>query len=91
MMKITTEGMFNQLNFHPSFTWSYDSFNIISNLRVELKTTPYNHNPRLEIEKFMNQDQWEENTLQEVEEQTLSTATLHTLVPQDKQGKRKRE
>lgn len=39
----------------------------------------------------MNQDQWEENTLQEVEEKILSTATLRTPLPQGKQGRRKRE
>lgn len=78
------DSILKQFNFQPSFTWSYDPFSIISNLRVELKTTPYNHTPRPEIEKFMNQDKWEENTLQEVEEQIPSRTTLHTPVPQDK-------
>lgn len=58
---------------------------------MELKTTPYNHTRSPKIDKFMNQDKWEENTLQEEEEQTLSTTILHTPVPQDKQGKRQRE
>lgn len=45
-----------KMNFQLRFTWSYDPFGIISNLRVEQKTTPYIHTPMLEIEKFMNQD-----------------------------------
>ena len=60
---IEADTLLKNMNFHPRFTWSYDPFGIISNLRVELKTTPYNHTPRLEIEKFMNQEQWTENTL----------------------------
>ena len=39
----------------------------------------------------MNQDQWEENTLQEVEEYILSNSTLHTPISQNKQQKRPRE
>jgi len=85
------DSILKQFHFQPSFTWSYDTFSIISNLRVELKTRPYNHTHRPKIEKFMNQDQWEENTLQEEEEHMLSTTTLHALVLQDKHGKRQRE
>lgn len=65
---IEADSILKQINFHLSFTWSYDPFSIISNLRVEHKTTPYNHTPKPEIEKFMNQDQWEENILQEAQE-----------------------
>lgn len=70
------------MGFQLSFTWSYDPFNIISDLRVELKTTPYNHTPRPEIEKFRNQEQWEENTLQEAKEQVLPPSTLRTPTSQ---------
>ena len=65
---IEADLILKQMGFQPSFTWSYDPFSIISNLRVELKTTPYNHTPRLEIEKFKNKVQWEKNTLQEAKE-----------------------
>lgn len=55
------------MTFQPSFTWSYDPFGIIYDFRVDLKMTPYNHNPRPEIEKFTNQEQWVDGTLQEEE------------------------
>lgn len=79
------------MGFQPSFTWSYDPFSIIFNLRVELKTTPYNHTPRAGIERYRNQEPWEENTLQEAEEQTLPPSTLQTTTSQNGQDKRPRE
>ena len=79
------------MNIQPSFTWSYDPFGIISTLRVELKATPYNHNPRLELEKFMNQEQWSEGTLTEADEQGISIPHVKTLVTQSTQHKRSRE
>ena len=39
----------------------------------------------------MNQDQWAENTLQEAEENILSTSTLQTSISQENQQKRPRE
>lgn len=56
------------MNFPLSFTWSYDPFGIISKLRVKQKETPYVSTPRPEIEKYMNQHIWVENTLQEAKE-----------------------
>ena len=53
------------MKFKLSFTWSYDPWGIISKLRVENKTNPYVHTSRLEIEKYVNQSKWVENTLQE--------------------------
>ena len=57
-----------QMNFPLIFTWSYDPFGLVSKLRVEHKTTPYMHTQRPEIENYMNQRTWEENTLQEAED-----------------------
>lgn len=71
--------------FKLSFTWSYDPFNLILKLRVEQKKTPYTHTPRPEIEQYMNQIQWEENTLQEAEEHVISTTTSQTPTPQEYQ------
>ncbi len=65
--------LLKNMNLHPSFTWSYDPFGIISTLRVQLKTTPYNHTPWPELEKFLNQEQWSEGTLTEADEQIIST------------------
>ena len=51
---IEADAILKRMNFQPSFTWYYDPFSIISNLRVEFKKTPYNHTLRPVIEKFMN-------------------------------------
>jgi len=75
------DALLKQMNFQLSFTWSYDPFSIISSLRVEQKTTPYTHTPGPEIEKFMNQDLWEENTLREAEEHVMPTTTSQTPLP----------
>ena len=69
----------------------YDPFGIISALRVSFKMTPYNHTPRLTIEKFMNQETWVHVTLQGAYEQVMSTPTGQTPVSQSKQQKRLRE
>ena len=60
--------LLKKMNFNFIFTWYYDSFGMISKLRVEQKTTPYTHTPQPKIEKYMNRDQWEENILHEAEE-----------------------
>lgn len=70
------DAILKQMGFQQRFTWSYERFSIISDLGVELKTTPYNHTPRPEIEKLRNQEHWEENTLQEAEEHVLPPSTL---------------
>jgi len=53
-----------EMQFNLSFTWSYDPLGIISKLRIETKSTPYFHTPRPKIEKYKNQLEWVENTLQ---------------------------
>ena len=65
------------MKFPLSFTWSYDPFGMISKLRVEQKTSPYDHTQKPKIEKYMNQVEWEENTLQEAKEQLLQL--IHRL------------
>ena len=72
--------LLKEMNFQPNFNWSYDPFGIISPLGVDLKMTPYNHTPRPEIEKFMNQEQWVGGTLQEAYEQVVSTPIGQTPV-----------
>lgn len=59
-----------------SFTWSYDPYGIISKLGVDNKSTSYIHNSRPDIERYANQLEWAKNTLQEVEEQIMSTSIL---------------
>ena len=57
---------------------------IISKKRVENKSTPYTHTHRLEIEKYMNQEEWVVNTLEEAKEQVISTSRIQTPTPQGK-------
>jgi hypothetical protein len=66
------------MKFPLSFTWSYDPFGIISELRTKQKTTPYVHTQRPEVERYTNQAEWEENTLQEPEEKPISVTTSQT-------------
>lgn len=79
------------MKFKLSFTWSYDPLGIIYKLKVEQKTTPYAHTPRPEIEQYMNQEEWQENTLQEVGEQVFISTTAQTPTPREKHAKRARE
>lgn len=72
------QTLLKHMNFKLSFTWSYDPLGVISKLRVEQKATPYAHTPRPGIEQYMNQDEWQENTLQEAEEKVISSTTSHS-------------
>jgi hypothetical protein len=56
------------MKFETSFLWHYDPCGIISEMRVKNKNILYVHTPKLEIEKFVNQTEWEVNTLEEVEQ-----------------------
>jgi hypothetical protein len=62
------DSLLKQMKFPLSLTWSYDPFGIIFELRIKQKNTPYVHTQRPEVERYMNQVEWEENTLQEQEE-----------------------
>ena len=81
---VEANAMLNKMGFQPSFTWSYDPHGIISALRVELKATSYTHTSKEEIEKYTNQDEWVEGTLQEADEQVLSTSNVQSSVPESK-------
>ena len=72
--------LLKEMKFSLSFRWSYDLVGVISKLRVENKSKPYFHSHIPKIEKYMNQLEWTEGTLQEAEEQTMSTSTLQTPV-----------
>jgi hypothetical protein len=62
------DGFLKEIKFDVSFLWKYDPCGIISEIRVNNKNIPYVHSPKPEIEKFVNQTEWEENTLEETEE-----------------------
>lgn len=74
-----------EMNFTHSFTWSYNPWGIISKKRVENKSTAYIHTQRPEIEKYMNQIGWMPDTLQEPEEQVISSSSAQTPRQQEKQ------
>lgn len=64
-----------EMNFTHNFIWSFDPWGIISKKRVENKSTAYIHTQRPEIEKYMNQIEWMSETLQEAEEQVVSSSS----------------
>jgi hypothetical protein len=51
-----------EMKFSTSFPWHYDPCGIIAETRLKNIISPYAHVPKPEIEKFMNQTEWEENT-----------------------------
>lgn len=85
------DKILKEMKFSLGFTWSYNPYGIISKLRVDNKNTPYIHTSRPEIEQYVNLLDWAENTLQDAEEQLVSTSSLQTPVPQKKSSKRQRE
>lgn len=82
------DTILKEIKFNLSFTWSYDPCGIISKLKMENKITPYIHTSRPEIEKYANQLELIENTLQEVEEHLFSTSSLQTPTPHEKSSER---
>jgi hypothetical protein len=80
-----------EMKFDVSFLWKYDPCGIISEMRVKNKNIPYVHSPKPEIEKFANQTEWEENTLEETEEQSPSLIVSQTNMPQFPKEKRPRK
>jgi hypothetical protein len=85
------DNLLKQMRFPLSSTWAYDPFGVISELRIKQRSTPYVHTQRPEVEKYMNQTEWQENTLQEPEEQPAPVTTSHTNTPQNKVEKRSRK
>lgn len=73
--------------FGLSFTRSYDPMGVISKLKVENKFTTYHYTNKPEIKKYKIQLEWKENTLQEAEEQVVSTSNVKTPLAQEKIAK----
>lgn len=72
--------LMKEMQFSLSFTWSYDPLKVISKLRLENKSSAYFHTTRPEIEKYKNKLEWTKNTLQEAEEQLVSSSTVQTPI-----------
>jgi hypothetical protein len=69
------------MNFSTSFIWHYDPHGIIVEMRLKNKISPYAHTLKPEIEKFMNQTEWEVNTLEDTEQQSPLTMISQTTTP----------
>jgi hypothetical protein len=84
-------NLLKQMNFSLIFTWNYDPFGIISELRVKQKSPPYAHAHKPKVEKYMNWTEWQENTLMKTEEQPSPANISHTNTPQVQTEKRARK
>jgi hypothetical protein len=80
-----------EMKFSLSFSWHYDPCGIIAETRSRNKISPYAHVPKPEIEKFMNQTEWEENTLLDTEQQPPPASISQTTTPQVPVEKRPRK
>jgi hypothetical protein len=85
------DKLLREMKFDTSFLWHYDPCGIISEMRVKNKNIPYVHAPKPEIEKFVNQMEWEANTLEEVEQQSPPIIISQTTTPQVPKEKRPRK
>ena len=75
------------MKFNTSFIWQYDPSGIIAEMRAKNKSAQYAHTLKPEIEKYVNQTQWEENTLEDTEQHSslvLTSQTVTPLVPKEK-------
>ena len=79
------------MKFSTSFPWHYDPCGIIVETRLRNKISPYAQVPKLDIEKFMNQTEWEVNTLEDSEQQPPSASVSKTITPQVPTEKRPRK
>jgi hypothetical protein len=76
------DKILKEMKFNTSFPWHYDPCGIIAETRLRNKISPYAHVPKPEIEKFMNQTEWEVNTLEDSEQQPPSAIVSQTITPQ---------
>jgi hypothetical protein len=83
--------LLKEMKFHISSPWHYDPCGIIAEMRFKNKSSPYAHVPKPEIEKYMNQTEWEANTLEDTEPQLLQLSShkpLHHRYPRRKDSGR---
>jgi hypothetical protein len=83
--------LLKEMKFGISFPWHYDPCGIIAEMRLRNKSSPYAHVPKPEIEKFMNQTEWEVNTLEDTEQQSPPAIFSQTTTPQIPKEKRPRK
>jgi hypothetical protein len=83
--------LLKEMKFQVSFIWYYDPCGIIFEMRIKNKNAPYVHAPKPKIEKFMNQTEWESNTLVEIEQQDPLVIISQMTTPQVPKEKRPRK
>ena len=83
--------LLKEMNFSLSFPWHYDPYGIIAKTRLKNIISPYAHVPKPEIEKFMNQTEWEENIMIDIEQQFSPANISQTITPQVPVEKRPRK
>jgi hypothetical protein len=85
------DKLLKDMKFNTSFTWHYDPCGIIAEMRSKNKISPYAHTLKPEIEKYVNQTEWEVNTLEDTEQQSPLTMISQTTTPQVPKEKRPRK
>jgi hypothetical protein len=60
--------LLNEMKFSTSFTWHYDPCGIIVEMRSKNKISSHAHTLKPEIEKYVNQTEWEVSTLEDTEQ-----------------------
>jgi hypothetical protein len=78
-----SDNLLKQMRFTLSSNWRYDPFGVISELKIKQRSTPYVHTQKPEVEKYMNQIEWQENTLLETKEKHAPITASHTNTPQN--------
>jgi hypothetical protein len=56
-------NILKEMKFSLSFSWHYNPCGFITETKLRNKISPYAHVPKPKAEKFVNQTEWEENTL----------------------------
>jgi hypothetical protein len=80
------------MKFNTSFIWHYDPSGIIVEMRSKNKISPYPHTLKPKIEKYVNQTEWEANTLVDIEEhESFSVIISQNTTPQVPKEKRPRK
>jgi hypothetical protein len=83
--------LLKEMKFSLSFPWHYDPCGIIAETILKNKISPMLMCLNLKIEKYMNQTEWEENTLLDIEQHPSPAIISQTNTPQVPVEKRPRK
>jgi hypothetical protein len=85
------DKLLKEMKFNTSFIWRYDPSGIIAEMRSKNKSSPYAHTLKPEIEKYVNQTEWEVNTLVDTEPHESLSVSISRATPQIPKEKRPRK